>query len=224
MPQFAIAAVLFSSEASSPSPKKLARRLEQEKEVLAPRRHSPIAQQARAPRAAEQVFVRKSHGPAQASPPSWQRPASRCITCAAGARARRAARAGAVARSLGKTSAACLRSSAFMRRRDAARAPAAESPGQTLLKGAASLRLVAARQLTFSHLRRVEGLALQQRAERSKAPPTECTLFSAAAERFRDALLHPLGEEERSEAAFGLVRPPSESRLHLAPSPHPPPG
>jgi len=97
-------------------------------------------------------------------------------------------------------------------RRDAARAPAAESPGQTLLKGAASLHLVAARLLTFSHLRRAEGLALQHRAERSKAPPTECTLFSAAAERFRDALLHPLGEEERSEAAFGLVRTPSESR------------
>lgn len=46
----------------------------------------------------------------------------------------------------------------------------------------------------------------QQRGQRSKEALSERLHFSAAAERYRAALQQQLSEEDRADAAFGLVR------------------
>ena len=48
----------------------------------------------------------------------------------------------------------------------------------------------------------------QQRAERVKDAVSERLHFSAAAAKYREALQHPLSDEDKADAAMGLVRVP----------------
>jgi hypothetical protein len=52
----------------------------------------------------------------------------------------------------------------------------------------------------------IEAQQQQQRAERVKDAVSERLYFSAAAAKYREALQHPLSDEDKAEAAMGLVR------------------
>ena len=113
-----------------------------------------------------------------------------------------------------------------MRRHEAAgarrgKAAPAQSAGQELLRGACLLlraaRVYAPRsqraaaasaraRLIHPRWCRAEGQRLQQQGERNKDAAACCPVFAAAAEKFRQALQHPLSEEDGGDAAFGMVR------------------